>query len=46
MVDDLDNSSKLAAVRVVTVDDDDTANLNEAPVGSLDQCFAHCDGGL
>jgi hypothetical protein len=27
-------------------DEDDTADLDEAPVGSLNNSFAHCDGDL
>lgn len=43
MVDDLDDGSKSAGEGVVSVDGDNAANLNEAPVGSLNHCFAHCD---
>lgn len=46
MVDDLDNGGKSASEGVVSVDSDNAANLNEAPVGSLNHCFAHCDGVL
>jgi hypothetical protein len=42
VVDDLDDSGELAGVGVVAIDDNDTANLNEAPGGTLDQCFTHC----
>ena len=31
---------------VVAVDDDDAADLNEAPVGTLNQRFTHCNGDL
>jgi hypothetical protein len=31
---------------VVAVDNNDTANLNEAPVRTLNDCVAHCDGYL
>lgn len=44
VVDDLDNGSKSAGEGVIPVDGDNAANLNEAPVGSLNHCFAHCDG--
>lgn len=44
VVDDLDDGSQTAVVGVLAVDQQNTANLNEAPVGSLNQCFAHCDG--
>lgn len=46
MVDDFDNGGKLASVGVVAVDDNDSADLNEAPVGSLNDCVAHFDGDL
>ena len=46
MVDNLDDSGESAGVGVVAVDEHDAANLNEAPVGSLNDCFAHGDGGL
>lgn len=43
MVDDLDDGSQSASEGVVAVDSNNAANLNEAPVGSLNDCFAHCD---
>lgn len=46
MVDNLDNRGQAAGEGVVAVDNDDTANLNEAPVGTLNNCVAHCDGDL
>lgn len=46
VVDDLDDGCKPASVGVVAVDDNDAANLNEAPVGSLNHGFTHCNGGL
>jgi hypothetical protein len=46
VVNDLDDGGEFAALRVVASDDNDAANLNEAPVASLDQCFAHVAGGL
>jgi hypothetical protein len=46
VIDDLDNSGKSAGVGVVAVNDEYTANLYEAPVGTLNHCFAHFDGGL
>ena len=47
MVDDLDNSGDPAVGRVVgALDNNNAANLNEAPVGSLNQCFAHVAGSL
>lgn len=42
MVDDLDDGGELARVGVIPIDENDTANLNKAPGGTLDQCFAHC----
>lgn len=44
VVDDLDDGSQTAIVGVLAVDQQNTADLNEAPVGTLNQCFAHCDG--
>lgn len=44
VVDDLDDGGQAAVVGVVAVDQNDAADLNEAPVGSLNRCFAHCDG--
>ena len=46
MVDDLDNSRQTAGVRAVTLEEDDAADLHEAPVGSDDACLAHCVGDL
>lgn len=46
MIDDLDDGSELAVGRVVALDDNDATNLNEAPVRSLNQCFAHGAGFL
>lgn len=46
MVNDLDNGSESALARVAVSDNDDAADLDEAPVGSLNKCFAHCDGDL
>lgn len=46
VVDDLDDGCEAASVGVVAVDDNDAANLNEAPVGSLNHGFTHCNGGL
>lgn len=43
VVDDLDNGGEAAGEGVVAVDDNNAANLNEAPVGTLDHCFAHFD---
>lgn len=43
MVDDLDDGCQSASVRVVAVDGNNAADLDEAPVGSLNHCFAHCD---
>lgn len=45
MVDNLNDGTEAARVGVLAVDDDNTANLYEAPAGSLNQCFAHCVGG-
>lgn len=44
MVDDLDNGSQAAGVRAVTLEEDDTANLNQAPVGCNDRSLGHCVG--
>ena len=44
MVDDLDDRGQAAGEGVVAVDNNDTANLNEAPVRTLNDCVAHCDG--
>lgn len=46
MVDDLDNGTESASIGVVAVDDNDTAYLDEAPAGSLNDCVAHFDGDL
>lgn len=46
MVDDLDDGGNSASEGVVAVDSHDTADLNEAPLGSLNHCFAHCDSVL
>lgn len=46
VVDDLDNGGKPASVRVVAVDHNDTANLNEAPGGTLNRGITHFDGIL
>lgn len=46
VVDDLNNGGQSAIVGVVAVDQYNAANLNEAPVRTLNQCFAHCDGDL
>jgi hypothetical protein len=43
VVNDLDDGSKSASEGVVSVDGNNATNLNEAPVGSLNHCFAHCD---
>jgi hypothetical protein len=46
VVDNLDNGSQVASEGVVAVDHDDSANLNEAPVGTLNNSVAHCAGDL
>lgn len=46
VVDNLDNGGKSAIEGVVAVDDNDSANLNAAPVRSLNVCVAHLDGDL
>jgi hypothetical protein len=46
VVDDLDDRGQAAGEGVVAVDNNDTANLNEAPVRTLNDCVAHCDGDL
>lgn len=46
MVDNLDNGGKSTGKGVVAVDENNAADLNEAPVGTLDHCFAHDDCGL
>lgn len=46
VVDDLDDGGQAAGEGVVAVDENDAADLNEAPVGSLNHCFAHRDGCL
>lgn len=46
VVDNLDHGSQAAGIRVVALDDDDAADLDKAPVGSLNDCFTHCDGDL
>lgn len=40
MVDDLDNGGQAAGVRTL-LDQDDTADLNEAPLGSRDGRVTH-----
>ena len=46
VVDDLDDRGQVASEGVVAVDNNDSANLNEAPVRTLNDCVAHCDGDL
>lgn len=46
MVDDFDNRGQVASEGVVAVDHDDSAYLNEAPVGTLNNSVAHCAGYL
>lgn len=46
VVDDLDDRGQAAREGVVAVDDNDTADLDEAPVRTLNDCVAHCDGDL
>lgn len=51
VVDDLDDSRETAVVGAIVLDEDDTADLDEAPVGLSDGGFAHFDcnsaaGGL
>lgn len=43
MVDDLDDSREAAVVGAIVLDEDDTADLDEAPVGLSDGGFAHFD---
>lgn len=43
VVDDLDDGSESASEGVVVAENNNAADLNEAPVGSLNQSFAHCD---
>jgi hypothetical protein len=44
VVDDLDNGSQAAGVGALTLDEDDTADLNQAPVGCNDRSLGHCVG--
>lgn len=46
VVDDLDDRGQAAREGVVAVDDNDTADLDEAPVRTLNDCVAHCAGDL
>lgn len=41
VVDNLDNSGKLALESTAILDKDNTANLDLSPVGSLDRCVSH-----
>src|SRR5262245_36174259 len=43
VVDNLDDGSKLAAFRVVVVDEDDTADLHKRPLRTVNVEIAHCD---
>ncbi len=44
VIDDLDNGSESAGVGVVAVEEDYTANLDQAPLGGDDVCLTHYDG--
>ena len=46
VVNDLDDRGESASVGVVAVDNNDTANLNEAPVRTLNGSVAHFVGDL
>jgi hypothetical protein len=46
VVDDFHDGGKSASKGMVAVDEHDAADLNEAPVGTLNHGFAHCDGVL
>jgi hypothetical protein len=46
VVDDFHDGGKSASEGMVAVDEHDAADLNEAPVGTLNHGFAHCDGVL
>lgn len=45
MVDDLDNRSELAGVQAI-LDEDDTADLYEAPLRTNNSSVTHSDGVL
>ena len=45
MVDDLDDGAEAAVEGAIVLDEDDTADLDEAPVGLSDGGFAHFDCG-
>lgn len=44
VVDDLDDGSQAAGVGAVALEQDDAANLNEAPVGCNDRGLTHFVG--
>lgn len=46
VVDDLDDSGEAARVRVVALNEDDAADLDQAPLGSLDGSVTHFDVDL
>lgn len=46
VVDDLDDGSQSASEGAVALDEDDAADLDQAPFRRLDGCVTHCVGML
>lgn len=42
VVDDLDDGGQATGGGAAALDEDNTANLNQAPVGCNDRCLGHC----